>query len=79
MESQVGVAWALIDPDGLTNLWLIRLPDPVNHHWYMHYGLYPYGLVLLYGMTYYEALSPRAAEAPSTAETDEPVLAATAA
>ncbi len=94
--AMVGVAWALIDPDGrtahfvtlvpafsliayrrleawhdrrepphwcqwmlsltigLTTLWLVRLPEPLAHHWYMQYGLFSTGLFLLYGMTYYE-------------------------
>jgi hypothetical protein len=94
--AMVGVAWALIDPDGrtahyvtmvpaygliihrrleawhrqrelpsawewacfllicITNLWLVRLPDPVAHHFYMHYGLFSLGMLTLYGMTYRE-------------------------
>jgi hypothetical protein len=94
--SMIGVAWALIDPDGrthhyvtlvpaycylifrrleawhergaaperwqwlcylivaVTNLWLVRLPEPVAHHFYMHYGLYPAGMLLLYALIYHE-------------------------
>jgi hypothetical protein len=94
--AMIGVAWALIDPDGrthhyvtlvpaycyiifrrleawhqrgkapdrwqwlcylavgVTNLWLIRLPEPHAHHFYMHYGLYPAGMLLLYALTYHE-------------------------
>ncbi len=96
--AMIGVAWALIDPDGrthhyvtlvpafcyvmyrrleawhqrgeaprrwqwccylavgVTNLWLLRFPEPYAHHVYMHYGLYSGGLMLLYGLTYGEIL-----------------------
>lgn len=94
--AMIGVAWALIDPDGrtahyvtmvpafclivsrrleawhqagdrprlwewtlflvigVTNLWMIRLPEPLAHHWYMNFGLFSLGMFALYGMTYHE-------------------------
>jgi hypothetical protein len=94
--AMIGVAWALIDPDGrthyyvtlvpaycyilyrrleawhqrgeapcrwqwlcyltvgVTNLWLVRLPEPYAHHFYMHYGLFSAGMLLLYALTYHE-------------------------
>ncbi len=94
--AMIGVAWALIDPDGrtahyvtmvpafclivsrrleawhqagerprlwewtvflvvaVTNLWMIRLPEPLARHWYMHFGLFSLGMFALYGMTYHE-------------------------
>jgi hypothetical protein len=94
--AMIGVAWALIDPDGrtahyvtmvpafclivsrrleawhqrgerprlwewtvflvigFTNLWMIRLPEPLAHHWYMNFGLFSLGMFALYGMTYDE-------------------------
>jgi hypothetical protein len=46
--------WATILVIGFTTLWLVRLPEPLAHHWYMQYGLFSIGLFSLYGLTYYE-------------------------
>lgn len=115
--AMIGVAWALIDPDGrtahyvtlvpafclivtrrleawhqagerprlwegtvflvigLTNLWMIRLPEPLAHHWYMNFGLFSLGMFALYGMTYHEIRRTRRRASPQR----QPSLPTTAA
>ena len=51
--------WTIFLAICATNLWLVRLAYPIRHYYYMHSGLFPLGMFMLYLMTYYEVLGAR--------------------